>query len=522
MQCDESGEETASTRHTSLQEQSVGDTSGGDPRRSTGNAECLSDTQSQGQAESDRDESGHEAAGPSSHHPPTGAAAGKLEGSIHDLTMALKAASDTAEEAELLCKRSAAFANLSRVLRDRSAAQSEAHALFGVDPFHLAQLALRDAQKAISLQPKWPTAYFQQGAAYCLLEAYDDAERSFLDGLSEEPSNHKLQNALCDVRRMTAGSRACRSSSPKRARRTERLDDFECVLCMKLLFEPVTTPCGHTFCRACFMRATDHGNKCPMCRTVLHVGRELPLSVTLNNILEKSFPEEYQQRRRETRSLPSEVAGEAPLPLFVMSCMMPGEKMALNIFEPRYRLMVRRCMEGNRRFGMATVSADHELHGIGCECEILECQPLPDGRFYLEIVGRQRFRLLDSFEQDGYRMARPQYFSDDTPEPDSQLALETAAVASSVEGLADAWVERVKAIAMGRRGMRVLELLHRAGDKPSSAEYERISFWVANLMPMDTADRLRLLGMTSTLERLQFEKDLLQRTDSGPGGCSVM
>ena len=53
--------------------------------------------------------------------------------------------------------------------------------------------------------------------------------------------------------------------------------------------------------------------------------------------------------------------------------------MALNIFEPRYRLMVRRCMEGSRRFGMATVGASHTLNRFACECEILECQPQPDG-----------------------------------------------------------------------------------------------------------------------------------------------
>lgn len=53
--------------------------------------------------------------------------------------------------------------------------------------------------------------------------------------------------------------------------------------------------------------------------------------------------------------------------------------MALNIFEPRYRLMVRRCMEGARRFGMATVGPEHELHTVACECEITECQPQPDG-----------------------------------------------------------------------------------------------------------------------------------------------
>jgi hypothetical protein len=34
----------------------------------------------------------------------------------------------------------------------------------------------------------------------------------------------------------------------------------------------------------------DHGSKCPMCRTVLHVGRELAVTITLKNLLEKSFP----------------------------------------------------------------------------------------------------------------------------------------------------------------------------------------------------------------------------------------
>lgn len=31
--------------------------------------------------------------------------------------------------------------------------------------------------------------------------------------------------------------------------------------------------------------------------------------------------------------------------------------------------------------------------------EITECQPLPDGRFYLEIVGRRRFAPMDTTEQ---------------------------------------------------------------------------------------------------------------------------
>ena len=56
-----------------------------------------------------------------------------------------------------------------------------------------------------------------------------------------------------------------------------------------------------------------------------------------------------------------------------------GERLGLNVFEPRYRLMVRRCMEGSRRFGMATLRAGNQLNEVATECEITECQPQPDG-----------------------------------------------------------------------------------------------------------------------------------------------
>lgn len=61
-------------------------------------------------------------------------------------------------------------------------------------------------------------------------------------------------------------------------------------------------------------------------------------SVTLNNIIEKTFPEEYVERKAENDSLIN--LGVDLLPLFVMDVILPCEKLALNIFEPRYRLMV--------------------------------------------------------------------------------------------------------------------------------------------------------------------------------------
>lgn len=44
------------------------------------------------------------------------------------------------------------------------------------------------------------------------------------------------------------------------------VDDFECSLCYRLLHEPVTTPCGHSFCRQCLDRSLDHQSVCPLCK----------------------------------------------------------------------------------------------------------------------------------------------------------------------------------------------------------------------------------------------------------------
>ena len=65
---------------------------------------------------------------------------------------------------------------------------------------------------------------------------------------------------------------------------------------------------------------------------MVHVGRELPVSITLAAILERSFPEEYAARRAEARGLASAQGGvwQAPLPLFVMSCVLPGANDALS------------------------------------------------------------------------------------------------------------------------------------------------------------------------------------------------
>ena len=62
------------------------------------------------------------------------------------------------------------------------------------------------------------------------------------------------------------------------------------------------------------------------CAQVLHAGRELNVTRALHDILEKSFPEEYAARRQEAMEASPSFQGDAsaPIPLFVMSCLLPG------------------------------------------------------------------------------------------------------------------------------------------------------------------------------------------------------
>ncbi|KAK5623358.1 hypothetical protein CRENBAI_015637 [Crenichthys baileyi] len=45
-------------------------------------------------------------------------------------------------------------------------------------------------------------------------------------------------------------------------------DQFTCSICLEIFVEPVSTPCGHSFCKACLQGYWDHSKKfsCPMCK----------------------------------------------------------------------------------------------------------------------------------------------------------------------------------------------------------------------------------------------------------------
>jgi len=46
----------------------------------------------------------------------------------------------------------------------------------------------------------------------------------------------------------------------------EEASDCECQLCFNVFLDPITTPCGHSFCRGCLVKSIETSGRCPYCR----------------------------------------------------------------------------------------------------------------------------------------------------------------------------------------------------------------------------------------------------------------
>jgi Lon protease-like protein len=74
--------------------------------------------------------------------------------------------------------------------------------------------------------------------------------------------------------------------------------------------------------------------------------------------------------------------------------------MPLHIFEPRYRQMVRDCLDAKSPFGMLLV-LPNGMAGTGCTAEILEVtNRYDDGRCDILTVGREPFRVTELFSDE--------------------------------------------------------------------------------------------------------------------------
>jgi len=73
--------------------------------------------------------------------------------------------------------------------------------------------------------------------------------------------------------------------------------EFECSICMKLLLDPVSVSCGHTFCRACLQKSLGYRGVCAVCRAPVADGQGV--NVLIRSIVSERFPRALARRHQE-------------------------------------------------------------------------------------------------------------------------------------------------------------------------------------------------------------------------------
>ena len=112
-------------------------------------------------------------------------------------------------------------------------------------------------------------------------------------------------------------------------------------------------------------------------------------------------------------ALPEEIA-IFPLP---GALLLPGGRLPLNIFEPRYLAMTLDSLANGRMFGMVQpdpalprIGADSQVYRVGCLGRLSSFAETEDGRLLITLTGVTRFRIAEEIApRRGYRRIRADY-----------------------------------------------------------------------------------------------------------------
>ncbi|MGW2636194.1 LON peptidase substrate-binding domain-containing protein [Streptomyces sp. NPDC001348] len=216
------------------------------------------------------------------------------------------------------------------------------------------------------------------------------------------------------------------------------------------------------------------------------------------------------------------------LPLFPLnSVLFPGLVLPLNVFEERYRAMMRELLktpeEEPRRFAVVAIRDGHEvapsepgmpdptsllergatagfgadplraLHGVGCVADAATVRERADGTFEVLATGTTRVRLLSVDASGPFLTAELEELAEEPGDEAGALA----------EGVLRAFRQYQKRLAGARE-----RSLTTGADLPD--EPTVVSFLVAAAMMLDTPAKQRLLQAPDTASRLRDELKLLR------------
>eukprot|EP00640_Fibrocapsa_japonica_P002174 CAMPEP_0113940442 /NCGR_PEP_ID=MMETSP1339-20121228/6567_1 /TAXON_ID=94617 /ORGANISM="Fibrocapsa japonica" /LENGTH=342 /DNA_ID=CAMNT_0000944273 /DNA_START=45 /DNA_END=1073 /DNA_ORIENTATION=+ /assembly_acc=CAM_ASM_000762 len=299
------------------------------------------------------------------------------------------------------------------------------------------------------------------------------------------------------------GTPACRTGEDSRGQLKQELSSrqipisiLECGVCLSLLCEPISLSCGHSFCRHCLVRTLKKSRKkCPSCRAVCHTSPEDQAeNVVVTSVAQHLFPEIYAQRLAEAKA--ERQSWNLTMPIFYYNLpMFPGNLLSLHLFEPRYKLMMKRIVNSNRKFAYVPnyTSYTAKAGDIALIAELQEVEFLSDGRVLLEAKLVGRHRVVEHFVEDGTQnlhYCALEEFGDDPVSSEDEAKLSALTARAS---------EIVTSVFMQAEAKA--HIVSHYGEMPSDPE--NLSLWIVSVLPMPVTEKHAMLESANTLHRME-------------------
>uniref|UniRef100_A0AAY4DGB9 Uncharacterized protein n=1 Tax=Denticeps clupeoides TaxID=299321 RepID=A0AAY4DGB9_9TELE len=352
--------------------------------------------------------------------------------------------------------------------------------------------AMQDGDSLCRLKPLWSKAHYIRAKALSGVGRAEEALQEYFYCVALKPDWSAVKLEAQKVQHPN-------STQPNET------GDLECSLCMRLFYEPVTTPCGHTFCLKCLERCLDHNSNCPLCKENLSeylANRGYHKTFLMEEVLQRYLGEELAERKKLHEEEMKELSNlNQEVPIFVCTMAFPTIPCPLHVFEPRYRLMIRRSMEtGTKQFGMCIADELKGFADYGCMLEVKDVKFFPDGRSVVDTVGVSRFKVLSHGQRDGYNTAKIEYLEDKKVEGE-ELA-ELLKLHDSVYDQATAWFTSLKDNMKNQILSHFGHLPAKDPDPQGNPSGPAWCWWLLAVLPLENRAQLTILAMTSLKDRL--------------------
>jgi hypothetical protein len=173
------------------------------------------------------------------------------------------------------------------------------------------------------------------------------------------------------------------------------------------------------------------------------------------------------------------------IPIFPLGIVVfPGEELNLHIFEPRYKQLVKECVEANKPFGIPAV-INNNISELGTLVKIKEItKTYEDGQMDVKTEGVQVFKILEIIKE--------------LPEK-----LFSGAIVTYPENITSRSSSKMKLILKSIRALHLFLGVEKTFSKPDEA---LCSFDVSHHAGLSIEEEYLLLQLPHELQRLEFLK----------------